>query len=104
MVLDRTGWTRFLTRATLDAIVDVGTCGLAFHDLVHIRWADGYALPDPSALLVIDLDRDADLLALPLTYVGHSYPASWMTLRERTVALSFLPNGRRVVANGAKLI
>jgi hypothetical protein len=98
MVLDRTCRTRFLTRATLDAIVDVGTCGLAFDDLVHVRGANVHALSDPCALLVIDLDRDAYLLALPLTHVGHSYPASSMTLGERMAVFILLPNEMHVPA------
>ncbi len=71
MVLDRVRRARFLARAALDALVYVWAGGLVIDYLVHAGWTDRHALAYPGALVIVNFDDDAELLALPLAHVDH---------------------------------
>jgi len=71
MVLYRVDRTSLLASAALDALVYVGTCGLPVDDLVNARRADGNALTDAGALVIVHFDDDPELLALPFAHVDH---------------------------------
>jgi len=74
VMLDRSRRTGILTCAALHTVVYVRGRRLPIDYLVDARRAHDGALAHALALLVVDLDHDPELLALPPPYVGHRCP------------------------------
>lgn len=62
----RLSWTGLHTSTALDAFIDVRSGRLAVHQLVDLGGAHVDALPRPYALVVIDLYRESEGVALIL--------------------------------------